>query len=299
MGRLAPWVKYRLEWEQIRDQKKERGILEGKPDTEGSLIPGPSPEVEQRYKWMPQLLSASLGLSDVKSYSDQSECPLFKLPVELRFAVWEDVVGGNDVTIVRKVNKLAHAVLPRDEARLDAAETVTPGSVFGPSGSQKRIKADQVTAEANLLAMLQSCKRLYLEALPVLYGRNSFEFRTMESFYRFLLHAPMAGLQSIRSININWTGFAYWQHYEYDAAGKELELELEESWREICSAILAMKSLKDLHFHSWLEFKMRSERTSREDMIQRILAPLKELPEDVKLTYTFRRMKFTIGPVRF
>lgn len=172
MGRLAPWAKYRKEWEEIRDERKKGGsILERKTSSSSSspssgdsitnLIPDPSspPEVEQRYKWMPQLLSASLGLSRVRFYSEQGRCPLFRLPVELRLAIWEYAVGGGEITVVRKVDKLAHVVLPRDQERLDAAYAAGRAS-WQPVGSERRVRADQVLADVNLLAMLQSCKRL-------------------------------------------------------------------------------------------------------------------------------------------
>lgn len=167
MGRLASWVKYRTEWEDIRAERRKNGSILDKKTTsdESSLIPDPSsplsPAVEQRFKWMPSQLSAGLGLSRVRFYSEQSTCPLFKLPVELRLAIWEYVVGGNDVTVVRKVDKIGHVVLPRDAERLKAAQTnVNDWSNWGPVGRERRYTAGEVLAAVDLLAMLRSCKRL-------------------------------------------------------------------------------------------------------------------------------------------
>ncbi|KAI0118113.1 hypothetical protein F4776DRAFT_266738 [Hypoxylon sp. NC0597] len=104
--------------------------------------------------------STSLSQTNVKSYSNQSRCPLFRLPIELRFAIWEDFVGGNHLTVIRKINKLAHVVLPRDRKRLGRAERigVAPKPGWGPIliGDEKRIKADEVIAQINLLALPQT-----------------------------------------------------------------------------------------------------------------------------------------------
>ncbi|XXH02808.1 hypothetical protein Hte_009195 [Hypoxylon texense] len=335
MGRLVPWAKYRMEWEEIRNERRKRGSLLDRrkasaadASSSSKLIPDPSSSssssssspsstflsspsppsstvaVEQRYPWMPHLLSSALGLSRVRSYSTQARSPLFRLPAELRLAVWRYAVGGHGghghghghggvVAVVRKTDKLAHAVLPRDRARLDAAPRVAArGGAWQPVGSERRVRADVVLAEASLLAMLQTCKRLYIEALPVLYGRNAFEFRTMEGFYRFLLLAPAAGLRAVRSLRIAWSGFGYWQHYERrdPESEMELELELDESWREICGAVAAtMKGLRELTLHSWQPFDTRRERIPPADMARKILTPLGGLPEQVKLAFTVQQ----------
>lgn len=169
MGRLAPWVEYQQEWEQIRTERHKRGgIAERKThDTSVCLIPVSSPESEQRNKWlsnwMPEILSNSLGLSRAKSYSDQSQCLLFRLPIELRFAIWDYVLGGNQIRIVRKVNKIAHGVFPRDKERHRRAELVEIG--WGGIGHEERFKAHEVLSEINLLTSLQTCKRLYVETM--------------------------------------------------------------------------------------------------------------------------------------
>ncbi|OTA95977.1 hypothetical protein M434DRAFT_28271 [Hypoxylon sp. CO27-5] len=62
-----------------------------------------------------------------------------------------------------------------------------------PYGDEKQIKAGEVTAQINLLALPQTCKRIYLEAVPIVYRRNSFEFWKIESFIKsFLFRQPPA-----------------------------------------------------------------------------------------------------------
>jgi hypothetical protein len=86
---------------------------------------------------------------------------MFRLPPEVRQTVWFYVVGGHDVKVVRKVTKLGHVVLPRDQRRLDRAVKVSTNTSWVPvSGYEKRYKAHEVLAEENLLSLLQTSKRV-------------------------------------------------------------------------------------------------------------------------------------------
>lgn len=66
------------------------------------------------------------------------------------------------------------------------------------------------TLESIPLALLRTCRTVYEEARPVLYEKNSFDFR---DFYLFgaLLFKDLSGLriEAIRTIHIEW----YWQDW--------------------------------------------------------------------------------------
>ncbi|KAI1411513.1 hypothetical protein F5Y13DRAFT_200815 [Hypoxylon sp. FL1857] len=278
---VAPWVNHRIEWLEIRDERLERSITEWRtPDEKGST-PNSSSEVEHRSS------TTDPGQSCVGSYSYQTQCPLFRLPIELRFAIWTDVVGGNHVTVIRKANKLAHVVLSRDRDRLRRIGRirVLPKPAWGsvPIGDEERVKADEITAEVNLLALPRTCKWIYREVLPILYRRNSFEFSKMEALYRFLMLSPNAGLQAVQSLKVTWLGFAHWGWY--DAWTFQPPLEHDESWKEICDAIVSMKGLRNLTFSTWLEFDICLPGLTKYDMVYRIVSPLKGLPERVSFTF--------------
>lgn len=70
-------------------------------------------------------------------------------------------MGGHDVKVVRKVTKLGHAVLPRDQRRLESAVRVSARTSWvSLVGEEKRYTAHEVLAEENLLPLLQTSKRV-------------------------------------------------------------------------------------------------------------------------------------------
>lgn len=158
MGRIAPWVKYYTEWNDIRDERKKGGLGKRERRDETEFMAGSAAGVESRQHWIVERVSARLGLSTPKFYSDQRQCLLLRLPLELRHTIWGHVIGGHIVRIVRKENKLAHLVLPLDEARLEAWERTKERSRYYGPGNEKRISAKEVLADVNLLTLLHVCK---------------------------------------------------------------------------------------------------------------------------------------------
>ncbi|KAI8682491.1 hypothetical protein NCS56_00372100 [Fusarium sp. Ph1] len=290
MGRLAPFVKNRLEWMDIQEQRHNGHSLRDRATNGNGLDISTSltPQLLPKYDWVPSGLSKMLGLSVTKFYSDQQQSLLLsRLPKEIRISIWGYVVGGHDVTIVRKINKLSHAILPMDMERVNEAELVsTRKSWIGPMGYEKRYKATETMSELDMLPLLRTCKQIYLETLHILYSQNSFKFHTMEAFYRFLLLSPHDGLQSIRYLTIQWSGFAYWAVYQDENTGEPLH-EHDESWQEICDAIAVMDNLKSLSIvvPSGINNSYRRGRAKKHDVITRISLPLAALPEHVNFTF--------------
>ncbi|RSL57031.1 hypothetical protein CEP53_006625 [Fusarium sp. AF-6] len=290
MGCLAPWVKNILEWIDIQEQRHNGYSLRDRATNGNGLDISTSltPQLLPKYDWVPRRLSKRLGLSVTKFYSDQQQSLLLsRLPKEIRISIWAYVVGGHDVTIIRKINKLSHAIFPMDTERVHKAERVpTRKSWRAPLGYEKRYKATERMSELDLLPLLLTCKQIYLEALHVLYSQNSFKVHTMEAFYRFLLRSPHNGLQSIRYLTIQWSGFAYWWEYQNEDTGEPMH-EHDESWQEICDAIAAMDNLKSLSIVVPPGIENRSRRAGAEkhDVITKISLPLAGLPEHVDFTF--------------
>lgn len=163
MGRLAPWVKYQYEWRDILDQRKPTPLTNRLNDdsTTECTLDGREKKELQTF-WLPEKLSAWLPWSSSrpKPYSDQTQSLLTQLPREVRHMIWVDVLrGGHKIRIVRKMNKLGHFVLPRDQTRLDTTQRGPKGDHWFPLlGTEKRYKDDEVLAAANLLPLLRSCK---------------------------------------------------------------------------------------------------------------------------------------------
>ncbi|RSL59548.1 hypothetical protein CEP54_007242 [Fusarium duplospermum] len=290
MGCLSPFVKNSLEWKDIQEQRHNGHSLRDRATNGDGLDISTSrtPQVLPKYDWVPSGLSKRLGLSVTKFYSDQQQSLLLsRLPKEIRISIWGYVVGSHDVSIIRKINKLSHAIFPMDTERVNKAALVsTRKSWIGPLGYEKRYKATEKMSELDMLRLLRTCKQIYLEALHILYSQTSFKFHTMEAFYRFLLLSPLNGLQSIRYLTIQWSGFAYWSEYQDQDTGEPLH-EHDESWQEICDAIAAMDNLKSLSIvvPSGIDNNFRGVIAKKHDVITRISLPLTALPEHVDFTF--------------
>ncbi|KAI1804618.1 hypothetical protein F4811DRAFT_552661 [Daldinia bambusicola] len=297
MGRLHPSARYSYEWRDIRSQRRRGTIPEQKASEGGagsSWIPSSPTEAWRRVRWAPSRLAGYLGLAGAAvPYSDQEQCLLLRLPPEIRLAIWEYALGGggggDDACILRKTNKLAHVVLPRDQARLDEADANRRRNyqpLWRAVGAERRFLADDVTAEFNLLTPLLSCKRIYSEALAILYKRH-FKFERMEGFYRFLLLSPPAGLSAVRSVELDWSGFYYWARFEEKAAAGS-PLDHNESWGEICDAVVGtMTGLRRLTIRV-LAFEHPLQEDEWYRMMRKIVAPLEGLPSRVVFTVIIR-----------
>ncbi|KAI1656118.1 hypothetical protein F4813DRAFT_365422 [Daldinia decipiens] len=288
MGRLHPSAKYHYEWRDIRCQRRRGTIAEQKSPDGGGWVPNSTSEAWQRFRWAPSRVAGCLGLTNTVSYSDQSQCLLLRMPPEIRLAIWEYALGDDDACILRKVNKLAHVVLPRDQGRLDELNHNRRRAyrpLWRDIGAERRFLADDVTAEFNMLTPLQSCKWMYCETLSLLYKRH-FKFERMEAFYRFLVLSPTVGLEAVRSIELDWSGFYYWARFE-ESKTLGSSLNHNESWGEICDAVVAMTGLRRLTIRV-LAFEHPLLQDEWYCMINKIVAPLGLLSDRVDFTVLIR-----------
>lgn len=125
----------------------------------------------------------------------------------------------------------------------------------------------------------------YWETLGLLYRRH-FKFERMEAFYRFLVLSPTAGLEAVRSIELDWSGFYYWARFEEkETLGSPLNHN--ESWQEICDAVVAMTGLRRLTIRV-LAFEHPLLEDEWYCMINKIVAPLELLSSRVEFTVLIR-----------
>ncbi|KAJ7041955.1 hypothetical protein C8F04DRAFT_111869 [Mycena alexandri] len=96
--------------------------------------------------------------------ADQSQSPLFKLPLELRELIYEKVLAGRLVRLQLVTSKLhEHSVVKRTcYTPTDDLEETPDRRIF--------------LAEPIFPALLRSCRAVYNEAIPILHQRNTFQF---------------------------------------------------------------------------------------------------------------------------
>lgn len=139
-----------------------------------------------------------------KRTSDQAASPLFsKLPTEIREAIFEAVLvetgavllasSGPGYSYFDRFSRIVGLVC--DRATEDHIDQIPWGLPRGPDAS---------------LALLCTCRRIYTEALPILYSRTQFAFRETGDCVAFSQITPKPHLQRIRSLRIDiYCGNAY------------------------------------------------------------------------------------------
>ncbi|KAJ7500385.1 hypothetical protein B0H11DRAFT_2225383 [Mycena galericulata] len=120
-------------------------------------------------------------------------CYLFKLPAELRLCIYEHALAGRIIHLALEV-----ASEQNDKPRAVRAAYY---ELAADTSHTHSITLD-VPAEPISAALLLSCRRVYLEALPTLHTRNTCYFSGGE-FAEVIAALGDAGLPCIRSVYLN------------------------------------------------------------------------------------------------
>jgi hypothetical protein len=150
----SPWIMHEIEWLETRESRQRMHARKRRKAFIDSL-PGAT-----RVNTILGRLSTRIRQPRIVTHPDQPQSPLFRLPIEIRYIIWEYVLAKNEVRVVRKFDKLGHAVFPRDMARLAQAEKITIKSTHKIPRTRHRIKSNEVLAQVNLSSPLLICKRL-------------------------------------------------------------------------------------------------------------------------------------------
>ncbi|KAF2652282.1 hypothetical protein K491DRAFT_57105 [Lophiostoma macrostomum CBS 122681] len=151
----------------------------------------------------------------------QSQSPLFsKLPPELRMLIWKYVFADQEVLHIASgssgpmvikcksaqvdtgriqqdsQNEQAHA---RDH-HLRCMEYFWEVTVMQDYSGRPRVCEPWDGMRLGVLSLLLTCRTVYNEAIPILYGNNTFCFFYDEDFVRFARHVPRKHLAAIKSL---------------------------------------------------------------------------------------------------
>ncbi|KAJ6606079.1 hypothetical protein DFH09DRAFT_1119241 [Mycena vulgaris] len=158
----------------------------------GSRIPGPLLNVpSDRY-------------SPATSGGIASSCYFMSLPLELRHCIYELALGGRVISLTLVASELDGLVQSACYEPVDDPD----------SANKLDVPADRIT-----VALLLSCRQVYLEALPIMHQRNTFHFYSHEFKPVVLIALGHYCLPDIRSVYLlhshykgiyapNWTEVA-------------------------------------------------------------------------------------------
>ncbi|EMR90647.1 hypothetical protein BcDW1_695 [Botrytis cinerea BcDW1] len=132
------------------------------------------------------------------------------LPWEVRMEIYKWALGGRVLHIIRRTNKLGHVVCKCDRRDSDVGTKeedacIVAGcrSVKIPGGSG----VHEIFGEGSrgLIQLLQVCRRIYSEAISLLYSANTFNFDSMEAFISFSNEILPHRFDSITSVTLDFS----------------------------------------------------------------------------------------------
>ncbi|PQE33540.1 ankyrin repeat protein [Rutstroemia sp. NJR-2017a WRK4] len=170
-------------------------------------------------------------------YETQHQAQFFSmLPKEVRLLIYEKVLGGRVLHIVRRTKQLGHVPCKRGD--LEKEESCR---ALGCRGSKEYngYYASNGEGHGDLIQMLQVCRRLYTEAIPILYSTNTFDFDSMETVLSFSNLIPSHRFDTIQAISLN---FQFRTSNQYNESSSNNTPRWERTWMVIGS----MKSLQEL-----------------------------------------------------
>ena len=214
----------------------------------------------------------------------QEQCLLLKkLPLDIRLLIWEECLGGELLHIVREPGRLGYIICPfwnleipiyslmslvtQQATRKALAEWASPGYTsnhicWSPQDSdglsyarthESKLFGLNSLGKRSFLPLLQTCRQIYTEALPMLYQTNVFDLKAPDA----LLHLPRTTIHVnlIRSLRLSWTFCVDPLQPRSDVNQQPVHRVLFteaippfdlETWLQACGFLSTMKGLQDL-----------------------------------------------------
>lgn len=169
----------------------------------------------------------------IQQTKSQQQCLLLqKLPLDIRLMIWEHCVGTELLHIVREPGRLGYIICPfwklnlpllsptattLEPTRSAIAEWAAPdntsnhfcwspqdtdGLSYARTGESKLLGLNNIGKRA-FLPLLQTCRQIYTEALPVMYQSNVFDLKSLDAL--LALPSTTIHVNFIRSLRLSWT----------------------------------------------------------------------------------------------
>ncbi|KAF2810762.1 uncharacterized protein BDZ99DRAFT_519444 [Mytilinidion resinicola] len=200
---------------------------------------------------------------------------LAHLPAELRILIFGYVLGCSSdiIHILWMPKRLAHKrcpiAAPGESTNFDRSCFIGTYPSFPYYGLYDNFTEAWQGASRAELALLQTCRQVYTEAVDMLYSKPTFDFDSATSFMYFERAVLPQRLHAITSLQISWS-FEPPTVSFYDIKKEEY---LPSHWCPMCKTIMSMKRLLRLrlvlHFIKW----------SQQDLLLEPLGKLRGLKE--------------------
>lgn len=175
--------------------------------------------------------------------SDQS---LFsRLPPEIRRLIWFKVLGGRLLHIARVSKKLlavdcVDAFGPEIYTRDHSCWGVTPRHITNPTPGY-HFSSGPRHKQQSMLPLLQICRMIYVEAIPILYGDNTLDINHLDTVLYLRQSVLPQRLNQIRVLNFTWC-------FRWNTASTPVPWDFA-TWHETCDILARFLGLQELTMH--------------------------------------------------
>lgn len=185
------------------DSSQNKGLpfgtyLHSNPPRRQRALTGPLDPTHESFWHKIQVLSSVEP--EQRTYLQEQCGFLWRLPLDIRLMIYEMVLGGNYFHVTTNESKsriLSHAC-----KRNTASAEGDHQACFSVSSTERRPSSaprEDCPFATGFLPLLATCRRIYSEAIDILYSANTFEFWENRVALRFLKQTlPTQRLRSIR-----------------------------------------------------------------------------------------------------
>ncbi|OCK77253.1 hypothetical protein K432DRAFT_384840 [Lepidopterella palustris CBS 459.81] len=129
---------------------------------------------------------------------------LARLPLELRIMIYTEVLGKSFLHIRTSERQVSHVKCLSMYDNIGCPQSPRQLAQFFFMAHEQAVNMDIPTSSANL-ALLQTCRQIYTEAINILYSANTFDFAHPGIFTLFIPTIRPQRLAAITSIHIGWS----------------------------------------------------------------------------------------------
>ena len=183
-----------------------------------------------------------------QTLNNQAQCPLFgKLPAEVRQLIWREVLHDKLLHVVSLRKQIFVIECPDPRYQWPNLAPQLPWFFdqvdWMMEGSHSRSWPAGHERPVNLLAVLMTCRRMYLENVENLYAKNLFAFSDIHTVIYLSGSLLPQRLDTIKRLRLEWT---IKHHSQKGGCQRPRPRYIEPVWDEACAVFARMGGLRDL-----------------------------------------------------
>ncbi len=198
----------------------------------------------------------------------QLQSPFFNLPLEIRRLIYRHTLTSGVTHIVRLGPRLGHVRcrdlhLERPWFHRCWGITVKGSDLYhGPHDDF--LNDDDDVETQDLLPLLMACRRIYTEAIQVLYGDTTFSMRHLADVDLFAATILPQRLNTVRSVELGWSFYFPYPPYTRKLHYTRFDVTNIDAWERVWSILANMEGLRKLRVDlvgRWIEPLTAEEET--------------------------------------